>query len=137
MWPPLLKFILPEVLPNEELPTWVRRLLLTVVQLRVIVGISGSVFMWNGLYNALYYIAPEAEVMGWLGEDDLNNARLIKLLSCLVVGLLLVCVTGTLLPVSGVPHVLSDAALTPQWGSPCKVGRAMHAAIASDTCVFR
>ena len=108
MLPPLIKQLVPNVRPNEELPLWGQRLCFAVVQVRVIVGISGSVFMWNGLYNSLYYVVPEDQIMRWLQEDNLNNARLIKLTTCLFVGILLVCISGTLLATSGVPHVLTD-----------------------------
>jgi uncharacterized membrane protein YgcG len=102
-------------------PRWLRALCFAVVQLRIVVGLFGSVFLWNGVYNALYYAFPEDWIMERLGQESLLTARFIKLTSCIAVGVSLVLGTGTMLVASGVPHVLRENEIAPAWGTPLRV----------------
>lgn len=106
---------------TKPAPCWVRALSIVVVQLRVIIGLFGSVFLWNGGYNSLYYAFPEDWIMEQLGHESLLTARLLKLVSCIFVGVLLVMVSGTMLVASGVPHVLRDDKIDPAWGTSLRV----------------
>ena len=66
-FPSFMAWLVPEA-SGGELPTWAKRVSFCIVQFRVIVGITGSVFMWNGLYNSLYYLPSEDWIMGQLGD---------------------------------------------------------------------
>jgi hypothetical protein len=103
--------------PGRPLQVWKKLLLFMIVQLRVIIGLVGSVFVWNGIYNCLYNVFPECWIMERLGDTDLHNARLVKLTGCLIFGLVLVGSTGTILPASGVPFVFDDSSIAPAWGT--------------------
>ena len=102
-------------------PWWLRVLCIVVVQLRVIIGLFGSVFLWNGGYNSLYYAFPEDWIMEQLGHDSLLTARALKLLSSVALGVFLVFLSGTMLVASGVPHVLREDEVDPAWGAPLRV----------------
>jgi hypothetical protein len=115
--------------PGCPLPAWKKVLLFLIVQVRILVGLVGSVFMWNGIYNSLYYVFPECWVMEKLGDTDLHNARFVKLTGCMIFGLVLVGCTGTILPASGVPFVFDDSSIAPGWGTP--VGTHARAVVVS------
>ena len=124
MFPPMINLVLDDSNRGgtKPLTRCQRFMVFAIVQFRVIAGLTGSVFIWNGVYNSLYLVFPENAIMEWLGDDTLSNARLLKLSSFTALGLLIVGGSGTLLTASGVPHVLhGNDAVTPAWGTPLRV----------------
>ena len=57
-----------------------------LAQLRIAGSLIGSVFLWNGLYNCLYFVLPAETIAGWLGDtDNITPARgvgLQQMLAC-------------------------------------------------------
>ena len=98
-----------------------RRLRAVVNQLRIFGSLAGAVFVWNGVYNILYYVFPEDQIQGWLGDETVTAARGIKFSVCIVLGFVLVGASGMLLNVSGVPFNGDLGIVAPEWGSPLRV----------------
>jgi hypothetical protein len=123
MFPPLLSQLVETHTDGGTKPSpwWLRALCIVVVQLRVIIGLFGSVFLWNGGYNSLYYAFPEDWIMEQLGHESLLTARALKLVCSIAVGVFLVICSGTMLVASGVPHVLRDDEIEPAWGTSLRV----------------
>lgn len=123
MFPPLMSQFVAKHTQDGENPTpvWVRAVCVLVVQIRVIIGLFGSVFLWNGGYNSIYQAFPEDWIMEQLGHESLLTSRALKLVSCILVGVFLVMISGTMLVASGVPHVLRENHIDPAWGAPWRV----------------
>mmetsp|Transcript_58628 Transcript_58628/g.134511 ORF Transcript_58628/g.134511 Transcript_58628/m.134511 type:complete len:393 (-) Transcript_58628:158-1336(-) len=100
---------------------------------RVGLALVGSVMLWNGLYNLLYWSPHEDQLAAALGFSSVVAARGVKCALALVFGLLLLATSGTLLEVSRVPVDLLEAETdSPAWGSPLsKHGRAFARTSAS------
>eukprot|EP00965_Chrysotila_dentata_P227139 6195810-Pleurochrysis_carterae.AAC.2 len=98
--------MLPELLgfAREKGANWaIRRLGDLLMHARVLLALCGSVMLWNGLYNLLYWTPHEDWLRVRLSQNSVIPARGIKSAGCVVIGLVLLIASGTLLEVSRVP----------------------------------
>lgn len=57
---------------DSRCASWARAAL---TQLRIFGALSGSVLLWNGLYNCMYYIVPDNTLQEWFGRQHTANPR--------------------------------------------------------------
>jgi len=106
---------------TRESPNSVVRILgYALRHLRVVLATMGSVAMWNGLYNLIYWSPHEDSLAGLLGHSypsSVLEARGLKSGSCIVIGLALIAASGTLVSVSCVPVSLPEV-VGPSYNCP-------------------